>query len=125
MNKNPCLNCGVCCKTYRIAFHWSEVEPMGSVPSHMVIPLRSHEVMMRGTETGAGPCVALTSLTIDGVDNAIGCSIHGRHPSVCRDVEIGSDQCQRARARHGLPMLTTMDVAQAYASDHAPATSNR
>lgn len=88
--------------TYRIAFHWSEVNDETGVPSLLVEPFRRHEVIMIGTQ---GPDVRCTALKKDDTTGHLGCSIHGRHPSVCRSVDVGSDQCVRARAKHGLPVL--------------------
>lgn len=92
---DPCRGCpGVCCQTYRVAFHWSETTPLGAVPAPLTKPLRKHEVIMIGTEHQPVRCVALSDQGR--------CTIHGRHPSVCQEVQPGSDQCQRARAKHGL-----------------------
>lgn len=106
--------------TYRIAFHWSEVNDETGVPSHLVQPFRRHEVIMIGTQ---GPDVRCTALKSDPATGHLGCSIHGRHPSVCRSVDVGSDQCVRARAKHGLPVLDAGDVAHAYDGPNPPATA--
>ncbi len=100
---NPCIGCGACCRSYRVAFHWSETTacPEGTVPLELTEPLRPHEVAMRGTSRRAPHCIALIGRF--GVDAR--CAIHGRHPSCCRAVQVGADQCLRARARHGLPGL--------------------
>ena len=116
---NPCLTCGVCCKTYRIAFHWLEVDDATGVPSALVQPLRHHEVIMLGTY---GPDVQCAALTVDASTGYTGCSIHGRHPSVCRSVDVGSDRCMRARDKHGLPVLTPHAIAHAYKSSNPPAS---
>ena len=111
---HPCLSCGACCAHYRVSFHWSEADPAvgGRVPAGLTVPLRSHELAMRGTAGGSKTrCVAL--------DAEIGrrsrCSIHPVRPQACRDVpaswESGeaSPQCDRARLAHGLPLLTAAD----------------
>jgi len=101
---NPCISCGVCCKTYRIAFHWSECgDNQNQVPFELTQSWRRHEVIMLGTEGPDVHCIALK----EHQNGSTECSIHGRHPSVCRDVNIGSDQCQRARVKHGLNILLT------------------
>ena len=117
---NPCLDCGVCCMTYRIAFHWSEVNDETGVPSHLVEPFRRHEVIMIGT---MGPNIRCTALKTDEATGHLGCSIHGRHPSVCRSVDVGSDQCMRARAKHGLSELAASDIAHAYEGPNPPAVA--
>ena len=97
--------------TYRIAFHWSEVNDETGVPAHLVEPFRRHEVIMIGTQ---GPDIRCIALKTDDVTGHSKCSIHGRHPSVCRSVEVGSDQCMRARQKHGLSELDLNTVALTY-----------
>ncbi|HEY4530095.1 MAG TPA: YkgJ family cysteine cluster protein [Luteimonas sp.] len=111
---HPCLSCGACCAYFRVSFHWSEADPAlgGQVPPELTVPLRNHEVAMRGTAGGADPrCIAL--------DAEIGqrsrCSIHPVRPQACRDVpaswEFGapSRQCDNARIAHGMAPLTAAD----------------
>ena len=115
---NACIGCGVCCATYRIAFHWSETTawPGGTVPVELTETLRLHEVAMRGTSRRTPRCIALAGTP--GIDAA--CAIHGRHPSCCREVAMGSDQCVRARQLHGLPALDTATISAAYADPNPP-----
>lgn len=117
---HPCLTCGACCATFRVSFHWSEADPDlgGQVPVEMTEPFGAHLLAMRGTWAAQPRCVAL--------DAEIGvrsrCRIHPQRPSVCRDVpaswESGapSPQCDKARQRHGLPVLTPEDW-----TEHHPA----
>lgn len=110
---HPCLSCGACCATYRVGLHWSEADPAlgGLVPLALTEPLRRHERVMRGTSQANPRCIAL--------DAEIGqrsrCSIHPLRPSACRDVAASwehgaaSDQCDRARHAHGLPVLMPDD----------------
>lgn len=107
---HPCLNCGACCAQFRVSLHWSETaaDLGGVVPITLTDALRQHERVMKGTSQKAPRCIAL--------DAEIGvysrCSIHPQRPQVCRDLaaswEYGepSSQCDRARATHGLPVLT-------------------
>jgi len=110
---HPCLSCGACCASYRVAFHWMETDettPEG-VPAELSEPLDAHRLVMRGTRDAPVRCVAL--------DAAIGtrsrCTIHTRRPSVCRALEASwesgreSPQCDRARAAFGLSALTPAD----------------
>ena len=85
---------------------------MGPVPVELTKPLRTHEVVMIGTEGPVSQCIALTPS---------GCSIHGRHPSVCRQVNVGDEQCQRAREQHGFARLTNTEIQQAYLGENPPA----
>ena len=121
---HPCLSCGACCATYRVALHWSEAEPTlgGLVPLALTEPLRRHELVMLGTSQARPRCIAL--------DAEIGrrshCSIHPLRPSACRDVgaswEHGqaSAQCDRARSTHGLPVLTPEDWIDAGQTEFDP-----
>ena len=111
--RHPCLTCGACCASYRVALHWSEAEPTlgGQVPRALVEPLRTHELAMRGTSQANPRCVALDAV----IGQHSRCSIHPLRPSACREVaaswESGaaSSQCDRARVAHGLPALTPLD----------------
>ncbi|MEZ5650161.1 MAG: YkgJ family cysteine cluster protein [Burkholderiaceae bacterium] len=116
---NPCLSCGVCCMSYRVAFHWSETtaHPYGRVPVELTEPLRRHEVVMRGTMNPPVRCIALTGTP----GEAVSCAIHGTHPECCREVALGEDQCRRAREMHGLPPLRPLAIARAYACVDPPA----
>lgn len=111
---HPCLSCGACCAHYRVGFHWSEAEPAlgGQVPRALTVPLRTHELAMRGTSGGSPVrCIAL--------DAQIGrhsrCTIHPLRPQPCRDLvaswEFGapSPQCDNARAAFGLAPLQPTD----------------
>ena len=83
----------------------------GLVPLALTEPLRRHELVMRGTSQANPRCIAL--------DAEIGqhsrCSIHPLRPSACREVSaswehgVASDQCDRARIAHHLPVLTLDD----------------
>ncbi len=107
---HPCVSCGACCATFRVAFHWSEAQPANpdGPPAELVVPLRRHELVMRGTESAPTRCVALAGTV--GVDGH--CSIYPLRPSPCRALvpawEDGqpSPQCDKARLAHGLPPLT-------------------
>jgi len=110
---HPCLRCGACCATYRVAFYWAEVASAtpGGVPDALVEPLRPHESAMRGTSAGTPRCVALEGT----LGERVHCTIYPQRPTPCREVaasyEAGapSAQCDLARARHGLPPLTPSD----------------
>ena len=105
--------------SYRVAFHWSETtaHPQGVVPAELTVPLRRHEVAMRGTLDEPLRCVAL----VGAPGGQARCGIHGTHPGVCREVAVGGDQCTRARLRHGLHALDANEVDAAYRSPDPPA----
>ena len=66
---------------------------------------------MRGTNVAQPHCIALRGT----VGEATHCSIYEQRPSVCREVapswESGAinPQCDRARLKYGLPVLTLKD----------------
>ncbi|MEN1961222.1 YkgJ family cysteine cluster protein [Luteimonas sp. MJ246] len=111
---HPCLSCGACCAHFRVSLHWSEADPAlgGHVPPALTVPLRNHELAMRGTAGGSTPrCVSLDA----DIGRRSRCSIHPLRPQACRDVaaswEFGEPgrQCDNARAAHGLAALTPAD----------------
>ena len=110
---HPCLSCGACCATYRVAFHWLESDDAtpGGVPADLAIKLDEHRLCMRGTYAAPVRCVALDA----DIGHHSRCTIHPLRPSVCREVEAAwesgrpSAQCDKARLAHGLPVLTAAD----------------
>jgi len=110
---HPCKRCGACCAAFRVAFHWAETDafPHGSVPQELTAKLDPHRVAMRGTDDTQMRCIALRG----GIGAAVACGIYARRPSPCRELQPAwengraSPQCDRARARHGLPPLRIED----------------
>jgi Fe-S-cluster containining protein len=110
---HPCLRCGACCASFRVAFHWSEAEPSmgGQVPMELTEKLDPHRLVMRGTQAYQPHCIALEG----SIGVATRCRIHPQRPSVCREVQPAwesgepSQQCDKARSMHGLPPLTRED----------------
>jgi hypothetical protein len=96
-----------------VAFHWSEAEASlsGSVPPELTEKLDPHRLAMLGTNVVQPHCVALRGT----VGEATQCSIYVQRPSVCREVtpswESGAmdPQCDRARLKHGMTVLTPQD----------------
>lgn len=110
---HPCLSCGACCASYRVAFHWMETDsatPDG-VPETLTEPLDGHRLVMRGTRDAPVRCIALEAQI--GLHSR--CTIHARRPSACRALEASwefgreSPQCDRARGAFGLASLTPAD----------------
>lgn len=107
---HPCLSCGACCASFRVAFHWSESDhfPGGATPSDLTETLDPHRLVMRGTQARAPRCAALQGT----VGQSTHCDIYMQRPSPCRELKpawesgIASPQCDRARHIHGLPPLT-------------------
>lgn len=99
---NPCLDCGACCRHYRVSFYCGELDsqPGGHVPADMTVKLTPFRACMKGTETGQGRCMAL-------LDDRR-CEIYAQRPSVCREfpvwMEDGSmnPDCLRLRTLHGV-----------------------
>jgi Fe-S-cluster containining protein len=110
---HPCLRCGACCASFRVAFHWSEAAPSmgGQVPVELTEKLDPHRLVMRGTQAYQPHCIALEG----SIGTATRCRIHPQRPSVCREVlpswEFGepSRQCDKARMAHGLAPLAPED----------------
>ena len=110
---HPCLSCGACCASFRVAFHWSEAQPGNpdGPPEGLVVSLRRHELAMRGTDALPVRCAALRGE----VGGATTCTIYAARPSPCRELAAAwengqpSPQCDRARALHGLAPLTPGD----------------
>ena len=113
--RHPCLSCGACCASFRVAFHWAEADPVlgGVVPPEHTVRWDAHRLAMRGTDRNTPRCAAL----IGAVGSDAHCGIYPSRPSPCRDLAPGwehgepSPQCDRARQRHGLAPLTPADWA--------------
>lgn len=79
-----------------------ESESQGdTVPEDLSVEVTSTTCRMRGTDHAPPRCAALTGHI--GVNAC--CGIYEWRPSPCQELEMGSDACERARARHGLPRL--------------------
>ena len=73
----------------------------GAVPAGLAVPVTSSICRMRGTDHTPPRCAALTGR----IGERAACGIYEWRPSPCRELEPGSDACQRARLRHGLAVL--------------------
>jgi uncharacterized protein len=112
---HPCLRCGACCASFRVAFYWAETQPplQGGIPAALTSKLDPLRVAMLGTDQAQPRCIAL----IGEVGRDARCGEYERRPSPCRSLapawERGapSEQCDRARARHGLRPLSEIDWA--------------
>ncbi len=99
---HPCLTCGACCASFRVDFSIHELDEQGGpVPAGLAVEVTDHTCRLRGTDHSPPRCAALTGQV--GVKAA--CGIYEWRPSPCREFAEGSEACQRARARHGLPPL--------------------
>ena len=99
---HPCLSCGACCASYRVDFSAQESDGQGgSVPDGLCVEVTHNTFRMRGTDHCPPRCAALTGQ----IGVASRCGIYEWRPSPCHELEMGSDACHRARARHGLPDL--------------------
>jgi Fe-S-cluster containining protein len=104
---HPCLTCGACCAAYRVDFAVDELDEMGGrVPSGLAVEVTGSTCRMRGTDHVPGRCAALTGT----VGKRAACGIYEWRPSPCRELEPGSDACEKARARHGLPQLLHQQI---------------
>lgn len=99
---SPCLRCGACCAAFRVDFSARELEDEGgSVPAGLAVEVMAGTWRMRGTDHLPVRCAALTGR----VGERAACGIYEWRPSPCRELEPGSEGCERARMRHGLPPL--------------------
>ena len=102
MSPNPCVACGACCAAYRVDFSVHEtLREGGTVPDGLTVPLTHTLARMRGTDHSPPRCAALTGQI--GLKTA--CGIYEWRPGPCHELEAGSDACNQARRRHGLPEL--------------------
>ena len=107
--QHPCLSCGACCATYRVAFCWSEADALlgGVTPHALTVPISRHEVAMLGTCLKPVRCVALEGT----VGVAAQCGIYKWRPSPCHALHAAwedgtpSEQCDKARRTHGMEPL--------------------
>lgn len=100
---NPCTRCGACCAFYRVDFHRLDLDtaPGGAVPAGLTLPLTANLVRLRGTDDVPPRCAALEGE----VGQAVRCAAYPVRPGPCRELEPGSDACNKARRRHGLAPL--------------------
>ena len=119
--EHPCLRCGACCAHFRVSMHWREAaDAGGTVPTELTEDWNSTLRIMKGTVRSPCRCVALEGT----VGQSVACSIYEQRSAACRDLvaswEHGevSDQCDRARAAHGMRPLTPDDfIGQPKKSD--------
>ncbi|HUH87471.1 MAG TPA: YkgJ family cysteine cluster protein [Pusillimonas sp.] len=110
IHTNPCLSCGACCAHFRVSFYCGEIagENGGTVPPDLVSQIGPLRACMKGTEEGGQRCVALCG---EIGHEGIHCAIYEQRPSPCRDFPAweqdgtANPDCQRVRAKFGLPAL--------------------
>lgn len=74
----------------------------GHVPAGLAVEVSGSTCRMRGTDHLPVRCAALSGV----VGQRVACGIYEWRPGPCRELEPGSDACEKARLRHGLaPML--------------------
>ena len=99
---SACQTCGACCASYRVDFSSHELLSMGgTVPDGLAVEVAGATCRMRGTDHVPVRCAALTGK----VGGQVACAIYEWRPGPCHELEEGSEACERARARHGLPAL--------------------
>jgi uncharacterized protein len=99
---SACTACGACCACFRVDFSVHELQDQGgTVPNGLAVDVTSSMARMRGTDHASPRCAALTGK----LGEKIACGIYEWRPSPCREFEEGSDACNRARGKHGLPAL--------------------
>ncbi|MGZ8271281.1 MAG: YkgJ family cysteine cluster protein [Methylophilus sp.] len=98
-----CLSCGACCAHFRVSFYWGETDahPQGTVPAESTVAINSFYVCMKGTEKEPTRCVKLEGE----IGDRVGCTIYEQRSSTCREFAEGSEGCNRARKKYGLPEI--------------------
>jgi uncharacterized protein len=112
---HPCVKCGACCASFRVAFYWREAESKdhkSAVPEgywHELSPLQRG---MNGTDNKHHPkCCALKGR----IGEKAYCTIYNNRPTPCRTFEasyengVANERCDLARQKHGLKPLCKMD----------------
>jgi len=112
--QHPCLSCGACCASFRVAFYWREAEADGiwKVPVQLTVDLDSTYRCMKGTEVKhQNKCIALSGRI--GKDGH--CTIYENRPTPCRNFTASYEngrhnpRCDEARKGHGLRPLQRED----------------
>ncbi len=99
---DSCQGCGACCASFRVDFSVHELDEMGgTVPAGLAVEVSGSTCRMRGTDHQPVRCAALTGV----IGRSVACGIYEWRPGPCRELERGSDACEKARLRHGLPPL--------------------
>jgi uncharacterized protein len=112
---HPCLSCGACCASFRVAFYWREAERSEhtpTVPKDLCEDLTETLRCMSGTEVKHHPrCGALQGR----IGQRVSCSIYTHRPSPCRQFQasyeegVPNKKCDLARSKHGLRPLQRVD----------------
>ncbi|MBP9905145.1 MAG: YkgJ family cysteine cluster protein [Rhodoferax sp.] len=98
-----CTSCGACCASFRVDFSRDELDEMGGqVPVGLSVDVTASMCRMRGTDHRPARCAALTGK----IGDTVACGIYPWRPSPCHEFAEAGDACQRARLRHGLPVLS-------------------
>jgi uncharacterized protein len=93
---NVCTSCGACCAAWRVDF---SVHEAPALPESLTEPLNDTLVRLRGTDHSPPRCAALSGR----IGQRATCGVYDWRPGPCRELEPGSDACERARRLHGLP----------------------
>ena len=88
---------GACCANYRLALCWAQGETLG-IPEDMTVKVNDFYTCMKGTETKPVRCIALAGE----VGNSVACQIYDKRSSTCQSVQVGDEQCIKARHHYGL-----------------------
>jgi len=97
---NICQQCGACCAAFRVSFYWAEA-PQSGLSDSLVERVSPHLGCMAGTNQPAPRCQALQGE----VGKEVVCVAYAARPSPCREVQPGSEKCNKARAKYGMEPL--------------------
>lgn len=97
LSLNVCQQCGACCAFFRVSFYWAEATQLG-LPDSYLEQVNAHLACMAGTNRATPRCHALHGE----VGQRVTCGVYTTRPSPCRELQPGDEQCNKARAGHGL-----------------------
>lgn len=101
---SPCQSCGACCCHFRVSFYWQEAEQRG-IDEKSLVQITPWRVCFSGTERKPPRCMHLEGE----LGRHVACGIYAQRPHPCRELQVGDEKCQKARAAHGLPPLERVD----------------
>jgi hypothetical protein len=90
-----CQRCGACCAAYLVSFYWKQAHDLPETITERLTPWHS---CMADTNSQGPRCIALQGR----VGQHVACTVYAQRPSPCREVQVGDEKCNAARAQYGL-----------------------
>ena len=102
-DQDACLTCGACCAHFRVTFYWAEGEIL---PQDFIEPINTVYSCMKGTNQKNSRCIAL----IGEIGEMVSCGVYSARSSTCKEVQVGDEQCLKARKAYNLIPLIEIDL---------------